>query len=220
MCKLSDKLNLVISFFIKLIKKKIEDYLRRWHEVFSEALWVHRISRHGATKITPNKIMYGQEVVLLVEVNLAALRFSKQNYLSAVDFHNLMMENIEKVPNKCFISLRDIYKEKLRVARACNKKCEVKEFPSWWPNVESNPTSRFEGQKIWQMVSELGGSFQVCESGSHKIISSGVFGGKFITSSTQRNISNVLSECVARSLNTHGRYNMTDTEFIIPRTNG
>jgi hypothetical protein len=32
---------------VKLIKKKIEDNPRRWHEVLSEALWAHRISRHG-----------------------------------------------------------------------------------------------------------------------------------------------------------------------------
>jgi hypothetical protein len=37
---------------IKLIKKKIEDNLRRWHEVLSETLWAHHISRHGATKVT------------------------------------------------------------------------------------------------------------------------------------------------------------------------
>ena len=37
---------------IKLIKKKIEENPRRWHEVLSEALWAHHISRHGATKVT------------------------------------------------------------------------------------------------------------------------------------------------------------------------
>jgi transposase InsO family protein len=30
---------------IKLIKKKIEDNPKRWHEVLLEALWAHRISR-------------------------------------------------------------------------------------------------------------------------------------------------------------------------------
>jgi hypothetical protein len=30
---------------VKLIKKKIEDSHRSWHEVLSEALWAHRISR-------------------------------------------------------------------------------------------------------------------------------------------------------------------------------
>jgi hypothetical protein len=48
---------------IKLIKKKIEDIPRRWHEVLSEALWAHRIPRHGATKVTPFELVYGQEVL-------------------------------------------------------------------------------------------------------------------------------------------------------------
>jgi hypothetical protein len=85
---------------IKLIKKKIEDNPRRWHEVLSEALWAHRISRHGATKVTPFELLYGQEVVLLVEVNLATYRMAKQNELSAVNFHDLMMDNIDEVSNK------------------------------------------------------------------------------------------------------------------------
>jgi transposase InsO family protein len=44
---------------IKLIKKKIEDNPRRWHEVLSKALWAHRISRHGATKVTLFELVYG-----------------------------------------------------------------------------------------------------------------------------------------------------------------
>ena len=55
---------------IKLIKKKIEDNSKRWHEVLSKALWSHRISRHGDTKVTLFKLVYGQEVVLPVKVNL------------------------------------------------------------------------------------------------------------------------------------------------------
>ena len=51
---------------IKLIKKKIEESSRRWHEVLSKALWAHRISRHGATKVTPFELVYGQ--ILSVEV--------------------------------------------------------------------------------------------------------------------------------------------------------
>ena len=60
------------KILIKLIKKKIEENPKRWHEVLSEALWAHRISRHGATKVTPFELVYGQEAVLPVEVNLEA----------------------------------------------------------------------------------------------------------------------------------------------------
>jgi transposase InsO family protein len=35
---------------IKLIKRKVDEYPRYWHEVLSEALWAYRISCHGATK--------------------------------------------------------------------------------------------------------------------------------------------------------------------------
>jgi transposase InsO family protein len=59
---------------IKLIKKKIEENPKRWHEVLSEALWVHLISKHSATKVRPFELVYRQEVILLVEVNLDALR--------------------------------------------------------------------------------------------------------------------------------------------------
>jgi hypothetical protein len=63
---------------IKLIKKKIEDNLRRRHEVLSETLWDHRISRHGATKVTHFELVYGQEVVLLVEANLTTYKLANQ----------------------------------------------------------------------------------------------------------------------------------------------
>jgi ribonuclease HI len=55
---------------IKIIKKRIKDNPKRWHEKLSEALWAHRTSRHRATKVTPFELVYGQEAVLPVEVSL------------------------------------------------------------------------------------------------------------------------------------------------------
>ena len=45
------------KILIRLIKKKIKENLRRWHEVLSEALWAHHISRHGDTKVTPFELV-------------------------------------------------------------------------------------------------------------------------------------------------------------------
>jgi IS30 family transposase len=45
---------------IKLIKKKIEENPKRWHEVLLEALWAHCISKHSAIKVTHFEIVYGQ----------------------------------------------------------------------------------------------------------------------------------------------------------------
>ena len=93
----------------------------------SEALWAHRISRHGVT-ITPYELVYGQEAVLPVDVNLNALRRAKQNDLSAVDFYNLMMDNIDEVADKRLVALKSIERDKLRVAIAYNKKVKLKNF--------------------------------------------------------------------------------------------
>jgi transposase InsO family protein len=61
---------------INLIKKKIKGNPKRWHEVLSKALWAHRISKYSATKVIPFELVYMQEAILPVEVNLNALRIA------------------------------------------------------------------------------------------------------------------------------------------------
>jgi hypothetical protein len=113
---------------IKLIKKKIEENPRRWHKVLSEAFWAHLISRHGTNKVTPFELVYGQEVVLAIEVNLGAYRLAKQNDLDVIVYHNLMMDNIDEVTDERMRVLKEIEKDKARVARAYNKKVRPKLF--------------------------------------------------------------------------------------------
>jgi hypothetical protein len=103
------------KILIMLIKKKIEDNPRRWHEVLFEALWAHHISRYGATKVTPFELVYGQEVVLLVEVNLAAYRLAKQNELFTIDYHDLMMDTIDEITNKRLQALKEIENDKIEL---------------------------------------------------------------------------------------------------------
>jgi hypothetical protein len=85
---------------IKIIKKSIKDNLRRWHEKLSEAMWAHRASRHIATKVTPFELVYGQEAVLPVEVSLENLRITGQDYLSAKEYTELMMDKVGAKPLK------------------------------------------------------------------------------------------------------------------------
>jgi transposase InsO family protein len=48
----NDQVEASNKVLIKIIKKRIKDNPRRWHEKLSEALWAHRTSRHGSTKVT------------------------------------------------------------------------------------------------------------------------------------------------------------------------
>jgi hypothetical protein len=58
------------KILIGLIKKKIEELPRRWHEVILEALWAYRVSQHGAIKMTPFELVYGQETMIPVEISV------------------------------------------------------------------------------------------------------------------------------------------------------
>jgi hypothetical protein len=99
-----------------------------WHEVLSKALWAHRISSYGATKVTPFQLVYGQEAVLPIEVNLDAYSLAKQNDLSVVVCHDLMMDNINEVTDVRLKALKEIKKDKAWVAKAYNKRVKSKSF--------------------------------------------------------------------------------------------
>ena len=106
--------------------------------------------------------LFGQEVVLPVEVNLDAYRLAKQNDLSAVDYHDLMMDNIDEVSDKRLQALKEIEKDKFRVARAYNKKVRAKSFQV--------------GELVWKTILPLGtksnkfGKWSPSWEGPYKIV--------------------------------------------------
>jgi hypothetical protein len=81
-----------------------------------------------ATKVTPFELVYGQKVVFPVEVNLDAHTLAKQNDLSAIMYHDLMMDNIDEVTDVKLKALKEIEKDKARVPKAYNKKVKSKSF--------------------------------------------------------------------------------------------
>jgi hypothetical protein len=126
---------------IKIIKKRIEDNPRRWHEKLSEALWAHRTSRHGATKVTSIELVYGQEVVLPIEVSLQNLRVTGQAHLSAKEYNELIMDKIDDAPKSRFKALEEIEKDKVKIAKAYNKRVMEKSFQV--------------GDLVWKMILSL-----------------------------------------------------------------
>jgi hypothetical protein len=63
-----------------------------------------------------------------VEVNLDALRIARQNELSAINYHNLMLDRIDEVSDERVKALGEIKRDKLRVAKAYNKRVKEKSF--------------------------------------------------------------------------------------------
>jgi hypothetical protein len=65
--------------------------------------------------------MYGQEAILPMEMNLNVIRFARQNDITASEYHDLMMDNIDEVIDKGLIALKGIEKDKLTVVKTYNK---------------------------------------------------------------------------------------------------
>jgi hypothetical protein len=127
---------------IKLIKRKIDEYPKCWHEVLSEALWAYLISCHGATKTSPYHLVYGQEAVLPWEVTAGSRRIEFQNDLIAEEYATLMNDNVEDLMELKLWSLEKIKENKAKVPRAYNKKVKPKEFQV--------------GDLVWEAVLPLG----------------------------------------------------------------
>jgi hypothetical protein len=138
----NDQDELSNKVLIKLIKKKIDENSRRWHEVLPEALWAHKTSRHGATKITPFELVYGQEAVLPVEVNLQTCQVTKQEAMLTMEYMEAMMDQIDGAPESRLEALRKIEKDKLQVARAYNKRVKAKSFQL--------------GELVWKTILPIG----------------------------------------------------------------
>ena len=75
-------------------------------------------------------------------MNLDAYKLAKQNDLSAVDYYDLMMDNIDEVSDKQMQALKEIEKDKLRMARVYNKKVKAKSFQV--------------GELVWKTILPLG----------------------------------------------------------------
>jgi hypothetical protein len=127
---------------IKLIKRKIDEHPKRWHEVLSEVLWAYRISCYGATKTSPYHLVYGQEAVLPWEITAGLRRIEFQNDLTAEEYVALMNDNIEDLTELRLWSLEKIKENKAKIACVYNKKVKPKEFQV--------------GDLVWEAVLPLG----------------------------------------------------------------
>jgi hypothetical protein len=77
-----------------------------------------------------------------MEVNLDSLRIARQNELLVVDYHNLMLDRLDEVSNERIKALGEIERDKLRVARAYNKRVKEKSFQV--------------GDLLWKMILPIG----------------------------------------------------------------
>jgi hypothetical protein len=87
-----------------------------------------------------------------VEISMNAIRFARQNDLTISDYHDLMMDNIDEVTDKRLVSLREIEKDKIIIAKAYN-----------------NLAIKEQGQEVWQVVPNLRRNLDCVQQFTHMV---------------------------------------------------
>ena len=57
----------------------MEDKPKRWHEVLFEVLWAYRNSKSNAISLTPYRLIYRQDAMLPLELDVNSFRIVKQH---------------------------------------------------------------------------------------------------------------------------------------------
>ena len=127
---------------IKLIKRKINEQPRKWHTTLAESLWAYRMACHGSIQVPPYQLVYGHEAVLPWETNIGSRRIALQDQLTADEYRNLMIDDLEDITQYRLKALEKIEENKARVARHYNKKVIPKKFE--------------EGDLVWKLILPIG----------------------------------------------------------------
>ena len=66
----------VNGILVKIISKKVKDKPKDWDKHLSTALWAYRTSFKVSTQFTPFHLVYGQEALLPIEVEIPSYKLS------------------------------------------------------------------------------------------------------------------------------------------------
>ncbi|XP_051152419.1 uncharacterized protein LOC127266274 [Andrographis paniculata] len=113
---------------VGVIKKVVEDNPRRLHKVLGKDLWACKQYRSKGTSCTPFHLVYGQEVILQLEITVPSLRVLKQNLLSHEQYDTAMLQRLVDVHEDRMMGLENILVNKAKVVRAYNKKVHRRAF--------------------------------------------------------------------------------------------
>ncbi|GKV35610.1 hypothetical protein SLEP1_g43856 [Rubroshorea leprosula] len=121
------------------------DYFTKWVEA-RPMKKAYRTSQRSSTKVTPFSLTYGHDTVLPMELTARslriAIRIAIQNGLNSGEYNEAMIMELEDLEEARLTALDVIKAQKLKVARAYNKRVKQKNLA--------------EGSLVWKAVLPLG----------------------------------------------------------------
>jgi len=113
---------------ITLIKKKIEDNPKSWHNIFGQNLWAYRTSPRESTKTSPFRLTFGHDVVLPVEMCLQSTRVQRQHEFPVDHYWNMVLDELVDLDEERLKTLDILMRQKERITKFYNKKVKSKTF--------------------------------------------------------------------------------------------
>jgi hypothetical protein len=113
---------------IRIVKRLIEDKPRQWHTLLTYALWEDRTTTKVSTDCTPFQLVYGQEALLPIELELSSLRLMLQTEeLNSSDVSQRVNELLALEEKRMF-ALDNIKRRQQTVKKYFNKSVKTIKF--------------------------------------------------------------------------------------------
>ncbi|XP_020207122.1 uncharacterized protein LOC109792149 [Cajanus cajan] len=125
------KMNGVVEAANKNIKKIVQKMVvtcKDWHEMLPFALHGYRTSVRTLIVVTPFSLVYGMEVVLLVEAKIPSLRLLMEAKLPEAEWVQSRFDQLNLIKEKRLDSICHRQTYQRRIKKAFNKKVHHRHF--------------------------------------------------------------------------------------------
>ena len=96
--------------------------------ILSETLWAYGTSKRNSTGVSPFSLIYGEYVILSMEVVVPSLRVSKKNGLTPQEYNEAMMMELKSEDDRRIQAFPCMLVQKNKVAQNYNKIVKRKSF--------------------------------------------------------------------------------------------
>jgi hypothetical protein len=113
---------------VRIVKRLIEDKPRQWHTLLTYALWLDRTTAKVSIGCTPFQLVYGQEALLPIELELSSLRLMLQTEeLNSSDVSQRVNALLALEEQRMF-ALDNIKRRQQTVKKYFNKSVKIVKF--------------------------------------------------------------------------------------------
>jgi hypothetical protein len=139
---------------VRIIKRIIEDKPHQWHTLLTYALWEDRTTTKESTGFTPFQLVYGQEAILPIELELSSLRLMLQTEeLNSSDVSQ-RINTLLALEEQINFSLENLKRRQQTVKKYFNKREKTIEFKIddkvlLWDSSHAERGRHSKFQKLW-----------------------------------------------------------------------